>query len=102
MEFGLSLSIVHYDIFHLYWFHFCSTDIPKFKTMNKEISSNNFQSGGHHEGQQGNIAQNRTDGTNNPPTVDDQQESRETREAESDRAQHKDSDVATRKGNSSI
>ncbi len=70
--------------------------------MNKEVSSNNFQDHSHHEGQQQNIAQNRTDGTNNPPHLNDQQESRETRETESDRAQHKDNDVATRKGNSSI
>jgi hypothetical protein len=70
--------------------------------MNKEISSNNFQSHGHQEGTQNNIAQQRTDGTNNPPTLDDQQESRQTRETESDRAQHNDNDIATRKGNSSI
>jgi hypothetical protein len=70
--------------------------------MNKEISSNNFQSHGHQEGTQNNIAQQRTDGINNPPTLDDQQESPKTREAESDRAEHKDNDIATRKGNSSI
>jgi hypothetical protein len=70
--------------------------------MNKEISSNNYQSSGHQEGTQNNISQQRNDGTNNPPTLNDQQESRETRETESDRAQHQDNDVATRKGNSSI
>ena len=70
--------------------------------MNKEISSNNYQSSGHQEGTQNNISQQRNDGVNNPPTLDDQQESRKTRETESDRAQHQDNDVATRKGNSSI
>ena len=70
--------------------------------MNKEISSNNYQSHSHQEGTQNNIAQQRTDGTNNPPTLDDQQESRQTREAESNRDQHQDNDIATRKGNSSI
>ncbi len=53
--------------------------------MNKEINSNNFQTGGHHEGQENNIAQKRVDGTNNPPTYDDAQESPKTREAEQDR-----------------
>jgi hypothetical protein len=70
--------------------------------MNKEISSNNFQTHSHQEGQQNNIAQQRTDGTNNPPHLNDQQEPRETRETESDRDQHGENDVATRKGNSSI
>lgn len=70
--------------------------------MNKEANSNNYQNGGHQEGQQNNIAQNRTDGTNNPPVLDDRQESRETSETESDRAQQEDNDTATRKGNSSI
>ena len=70
--------------------------------MNKEISSNNFQTGGHHEGQENNISQIRTDGTNNPPTLNDQQESPKTREAEKDRAQRGENDAATRKGNSSI
>jgi hypothetical protein len=70
--------------------------------MNKEISSNNYQSHSHQEGQQNNIAQQRTDGTNNPPTLNDGQEPREIQETESDRAQHQDNDVATRKGNSSI
>ena len=70
--------------------------------MNKEISSNNYQSHGHQEGTQNNISQQRNDGVNNPPTLKDQQESRETRETESDRAQHTENDVATRKGNSSI
>ena len=70
--------------------------------MNKEISSNNYQNHGHQEGTQNNIAQQRTEATNNPPTLNDQQESRKTREAESDRAQHKDNDIATLKGNSSI
>ena len=64
--------------------------------MNKEISSNNFQDHGHHEGQQQNIAQNRTDGTNNPPTLNDQQESRKTREAENSRDAHDENDMATR------
>ena len=77
---------------------------PELKSinMNKEISSNNYQSGGHQEGTQNNISQQRNDGINNPPTLNDQQESRETRETESDSAQHQDTDVATRKGNSSI
>ena len=70
--------------------------------MNKEIDSNNYQSHGHQEGTQNNISQHRSDGVNNPPTLDDQQESRKTREAENDRAQHKENDTATRKGNSSI
>ena len=70
--------------------------------MNKELSSNNYQDHGHHEGTQQNIAQNRTDGTNNPPHLNDQQEPRKTREAETSRDEHKDNDMATRKGNSSI
>lgn len=70
--------------------------------MNEEISSNNYQSHSHQEGKQNNISQQRNDGVNNPPMLNDQQESRETREAKSDRAQHGDNDAATRKGNSGI
>lgn len=68
--------------------------------MNKEINSNNYQDHPHHEGQQQNIADHgQARGKNNPPTLDNQQESRKTREAESDRAQGKERDRATRKSN---
>jgi hypothetical protein len=58
--------------------------------MNKEISSNNYQDRSHNEGQQQNIAGDRQNkGINNPPTHGDQQESRQTREAESERTKKK-------------
>lgn len=70
--------------------------------MNKEINSNNYQSSGHHEGTQNNIAQTRTDGINNPPSLNDQQDGREAPKTESDLAQQEDNDNGPRQGNSSI
>lgn len=70
--------------------------------MNKEISSNNYQSNSHQEGTENNITQQRTDGINNPSTLIDQQECGETHETESDYAPYQDNDIATHKYNSSI
>lgn len=92
--------------------------------MNKEFNDNNYQTSGHHEGQQNNISQQREDGINNPPEVERtagagdsqqqggtyRQEGEEGRseqvgntgnETESDRA-NRNEDEGTRGGNSSI
>lgn len=89
--------------------------------MNKEFNDNNYQTGGHHEGQQNNISAQRADGVNNPPEIEQnnvsgqqpnnkRQEGEEGRldqyentggETESDRA-NRNEDEGTRGGNSSI
>ena len=82
--------------------------------MNKEFNDHNYQDAPHNEGQQNNIAQQRTDGTNNPPELErnrqggnqgkEQQSSGQGSNAastESDRA-NENEDEGIRGGNSSI
>lgn len=82
--------------------------------MNKEFNDNNYQDPPHNEGQQNNIAQQRTDGTNNPPELEragkaqdgnNQQRSSQqgtgTTKTESDQANEME-DEGIRGGNSSI
>lgn len=77
--------------------------------MNKEFNDNNYQDAPHNEGQQNNIAQHRTDGTNNPPELErsgtqNQQSSQSGQDGtrtESNR-QNKNEDEGIRGGNSSI
>ena len=73
--------------------------------MNKEFNDNNYQDAPHNEGQQNNIAQHRTDGTNNPPELErtgtQKGQSAQSGNTESDR-QNKNEDEGIRGGNSSI
>ncbi len=78
--------------------------------MNKEFNESYYQNSPHNEGQQNNIAQQRTDGINNPPEVErteqnekggGQQNSNNKSGTESDRA-NKNEDQGIRSGNSSI